>query len=89
MSQPIFSSVNEERLWCGRLEEAKSRLQSARHHIGGIENDQRSGRIPSASLEEYLDAHDRAVRAQADALTECARILEIYRELVLHGKAPG
>ena len=89
MSQIVFASINKERLWYGRLEDAKSRLESARHHIGGIENDQRSGRIPLASLDKYLDAHDRAVRARADALTECARILEIYRALVLHGKTPG
>lgn len=88
MSQIVFASVNEERLWYGRLEDAKSRLESARHHIGGIETDQRAGRIPSSSLDEYLDAHDRALRAQADAMTECGRILEIYRALVLHGKTP-
>ena len=86
MSQIVFASVNEERLWYGRLEDAKSRLESARHHIGGIENDQRAGRIPASSLDEYLDAHDRALRAQADAMRECGRILEIYRALVLHGK---
>lgn len=89
MSQIVFSSANEEGLWYGRLEDAKSRLESARHHIGGIENDQRAGRIRAASLDKYLDDHDRAVRAQADARTECVRILEIYRALVLSGKAPG
>jgi hypothetical protein len=89
LSQIVFSSVNEERLWHGRLEDAKSRLESAKGRLRRVETDQWSGRIPSSSVDEYLDAHDHAVQAQAHAQKECVRILGIYRALVLDGEIPG
>lgn len=88
MSQNVNSRVDEERLWRGRLEDARSRRESARNLIRGTENDQGSGRTPSLEFDECLDKHDHAVRVLADAQSECCRVLEIYRALVLDGQTP-
>jgi hypothetical protein len=88
VSQNVISRVDEERLWRGRLEDARSRRESARNLIRGIENDRGSGRTPSAEFDECLDKHDDAVRVLADPQSECCRVLEIYRSLVLDGQIP-
>jgi hypothetical protein len=88
VSQNVISRVDEERLWRGRLEDARCRRESARNLIRGIESDQGSRRIPSVDFDECLDKEDHAVRCLADAQTECCRVLEIYRALVLNGRTP-
>ena len=74
-----------ESLWRDRVRDAKIRLDLARSYLEEVRQDRGSGAIPAADGD---DAYRRALQADREALTELARVLRIFTELLVHGEIP-
>jgi len=75
-----------EALWYRRLTDAKVRLEFAHQYKREIEGDFKAGSIPGS------DGHlsfERALRAEYIVLADYSRVLRIFNDLVVHGKAPS
>ncbi len=74
-----------EALWRRRLNDARMRLSFARNYANEVQQDFSTG-YTSEPQEHY--ALEKALRAEMAALSEYARILAIFSDLMLHGKIP-
>ena len=83
-SEAEHTRQNLEHLWKARVENVKTRLDFATHHLKEIGDDHRLGRIPPTDPE----ARDNAIRAYTEVLAEYVSVSKIYQDLVLHGKIP-
>jgi len=75
-----------EKLWRGRLQDAKLRLDFARSYLKEVQRDFQSGEIPSA---DGSYAHQKALRAEIAALAEYQRVLRVVTDLLVNGIIPG
>lgn len=74
-----------EGLWKQRWEAAKLKLEQAAARVREKESAVRSRSVPEP---QGFDAYSHALEAETIALTEYARVLRIYTDLVVHGKMP-
>ena len=74
-----------EDLWRQRLNDAKLRVDFARNFVLEVERDFPSSEIPSS---DGLFAHEKAIRAENDALAEYLRVRRIYDDLILNRTIP-
>ena len=82
MHPDISDRVALQEQWRIRVRVARRRLDSARNRLNGIQRDFARD-IYSAPENQVI--YKQAIRAESAALTEYARVLEIYSRLVLDG----
>ncbi len=75
-----------EDLWRLKLEEVRTHYQAAAAHHRKLLQDGVE-QHPASSM-NGSDAMVRARRAEADALAEYMRVLQIFTDLTVHGKLP-
>jgi hypothetical protein len=71
--------------WRKRLQDALHQLNSATLHLREIQQDYRSGAIPSPDGDL---AFRQALRAETEARREYMRVAMALQDLVVHGKIP-
>ena len=74
-----------ELLWKERVANAKNRLNFAIAFLKELEDENRSGAVPSPD-DDLI--YRRAIHAEQTALEEYKQVLKIYEDLTLHGKIP-
>ena len=75
-----------EDLWRQRLKDAELGLTFARQYLGEVQRDFPSpGKVHGA---DGSSAYEHALHAETRALTEYKRVLQIFNDLVTHGKLP-
>jgi hypothetical protein len=74
-----------EELWRQRVNTAKLRLEFARNYVAELQEDLRAETIP---FPDGSFAYQQALRAEANALSEFRRVLQIFTDLTVDGKIP-
>jgi len=85
MSDDRLSLEELKGAWKQRLEEAERRLADARDDVRNVEAELTAESIPSPDV-HY--AYQRALRIEKLALERYAKVLVIFKDLVLHGTIP-
>ena|SRR5271165_1334080 len=87
MSQPTKpgSRIEMEDLWRTRLAEAKRNYHQATTQFRLAADEHRKGEIPSPDGSLRLS---QAISAEARARGEYVRILRLFTDLIMHGRAP-
>jgi len=82
---PAPDRIALEDLWRRRLEDAELRLTFARQYLAEVQRDFPSSRRVHS---DGAFAYQHALRAETFALAEYKRVLQIFTDLVTHGKIP-
>lgn len=84
ISDADHTRQNLEHLWKVRVENVKTRLDTATNHLKETGNDSSSSGAPRTDS----DTRENAIRVYTEALAEYVNISRVYQDLVLHGNVP-
>jgi hypothetical protein len=85
MPQPPRNRQELEDFWCAKMQQALSRCRDATAECRKTLEERKALLAPSPDCDLAVRL---AIQGETDALAEYRRVLEIFTDLVVHGKIP-